>query len=251
MIATFALARVLPVLLLCCGVVVVFALAFRRRPLIGGVGAAIMVLFMLVAALFVARSANVAAVWPRAATWSQTHIIPKPSIPSDVSGLSQELAFLEEDVSPLVEEEPALVEGILENEHIAKAREIQRARCSLREAREEALVKRRAMKSSRETALLALTERSHVPPVAVEVRHAPKPREGFMRRVLGGGWHRTSFGTPRCILSSLLTAVVIASFLGVGYVFLDASTRGQFTWPLRIVAVVAFAAIYVAMSALR
>ena len=52
-------------------------------------------------------------------------------------------------------------------------------------------------------------------------------------------------------MSHLLTAVAIAAFLCVGYVFLDAGTRGHFTWRLRITAVVAFAAIWVAMASLR
>lgn len=53
------------------------------------------------------------------------------------------------------------------------------------------------------------------------------------------------------LLPSLLTALSIGAFLAVGYVFLDAGTRGQFTWPLRIASVVAFAAICVAVAALR
>lgn len=52
-------------------------------------------------------------------------------------------------------------------------------------------------------------------------------------------------------MSRLLTGVAIAAFLCVGYVFLDAATRGQFTWRLRIVAVVAFAAICVALQSLH
>ncbi len=52
-------------------------------------------------------------------------------------------------------------------------------------------------------------------------------------------------------MSHLLTAVAIAAFLCVGYVFLDAGTRGHFTWRLRITALVAFAAIWVAMASLR
>jgi len=230
---------------------VVFALASRRWPLFGGLGITIMVMCIVGAAFLGARSGHVAAVWPRAATWSQTHVIPGPSIPPDASGISHEFSQLEEDLPSVVVEEPVAVEGMLRNEHIAKAREIQRAKRRFREAREEALAEQRAKTSSHETALLALMERSHVPPVAVEIRHSPKQRKGFLRRVLGGGWCRTSFGTPRCILSSLLMATAIAAFLGVGYVFLDASTRGHFTWPLRIAAVAAFAAIYVAMSALR
>ena len=50
---------------------------------------------------------------------------------------------------------------------------------------------------------------------------------------------------------TVVMALAIAAFLGVGYVFLDAGTRGQFTWRLRIAAVVAFAAVCVAMASLR
>lgn len=59
------------------------------------------------------------------------------------------------------------------------------------------------------------------------------------------------FGGEDLQLYAAQGGAAIAAFLGVGYVFLDASTRGQFTWPLRLVAVVAFAAIYVAMASLR
>lgn len=56
---------------------------------------------------------------------------------------------------------------------------------------------------------------------------------------------------PDSPISSLLLAVMIGAFLCVGYVFLDASTRGQFTWPLRIASLAAFGAICVAMETLR
>lgn len=53
------------------------------------------------------------------------------------------------------------------------------------------------------------------------------------------------------ILHNILTALEIAAFLCVAYVFMDGATRGQFTWSLRLVSVVAFAAIYVALTSLR
>jgi hypothetical protein len=37
----------------------------------------------------------------------------------------------------------------------------------------------------------------------------------------------------------------------VGYAFLDAATRGHFTWRLRIVSIVAFLSFCAAMAALR
>lgn len=54
-----------------------------------------------------------------------------------------------------------------------------------------------------------------------------------LRRIVrhpDGGW----------IAGSLVTAFALAAFLYVGYLFLDAGTRGQFTWSLRIVSLVAF-----------
>ncbi len=243
MIATLALARVLPLLLLCCGVIVVFALAFRRRPLLGGVGITIMVICIVGAALSGARSGHVAAIWPRTMTWSHVHAVPGPSTVPDVSGISHGLPQLEGDLPPVVVDEPVIVKSI------PKKKRIQKTRLALREAREEALTHRQAMTFGDERAMLLLSE--HAPSASVEFRRSGKSRQGFLRRILGGSWCKTSCGAPRCILSSLLTAAVIAAFLAVGYVFLDASTRGHFTWPLRIVAVVAFAAIYVAMSALR
>lgn len=245
MIATFALARVLPLLLLCCGVIVVFALAFRRRPLIGGVGITVMVLCILVAALFGARSGHVAAIRPRTMTWSHVHAIPGPSIAPDASGISHELPQLEGALPPVVVQEPVIVGTGPDAESVRRAEE------AMRKAYEKAVAHQRTMTSGDETAMLLLSERSRAPSASVEFRRSDKSRQGFSRRILGGSWWKMSCGAPRCILSSLLTAAVIAAFLAVGYVFLDASTRGQFTWSLRIVALVAFAAIYVAMSALR
>jgi hypothetical protein len=50
---------------------------------------------------------------------------------------------------------------------------------------------------------------------------------------------------------TILTALAVAAFLYVGYVFLDAGTRGHFTWSLRLVSIVVFAAICAMMAALR
>lgn len=45
-----------------------------------------------------------------------------------------------------------------------------------------------------------------------------------------------------------LTAIAIAAFLYIGYILLDASTRGQFTWSLRIMSLLAFAILFGAVS---
>jgi len=50
---------------------------------------------------------------------------------------------------------------------------------------------------------------------------------------------------------NLVTALSIAAFLFVGYVFLDASTRGHFTWSLRILSMLVLVGVFVTMAALR
>jgi hypothetical protein len=59
-------------------------------------------------------------------------------------------------------------------------------------------------------------------------------------------------GKPaRALAFSLLSALAIGGFLGLGYVAFDSMTRGHFTWQLRILGVVAFLAMWLAASALR
>ncbi|MFQ5494002.1 MAG: hypothetical protein ACE5EX_01345, partial [Phycisphaerae bacterium] len=53
------------------------------------------------------------------------------------------------------------------------------------------------------------------------------------------------------VLGSLVTAAAIALLLYLGYLLLDASTRGHFTWPLRILSVVAFVTLFAAVVLLR
>ena len=50
---------------------------------------------------------------------------------------------------------------------------------------------------------------------------------------------------------TLLMGVAIAAFLYLSYLFLDAGTRGHFTWQLRVISVLAFVGICVAIAALR
>ncbi len=60
-----------------------------------------------------------------------------------------------------------------------------------------------------------------------------------------------SWVRPGSVLWSGVTAFAVAALLYLGYLFLDASTRGQFTWSLRIVAVFTFGALFAAISVLR
>lgn len=46
-------------------------------------------------------------------------------------------------------------------------------------------------------------------------------------------------------------ALIVVAFLYIGFLFLDAGTRGQFTWTLRVVSIVAFGVICAAVALLR
>lgn len=50
------------------------------------------------------------------------------------------------------------------------------------------------------------------------------------------------------IAGMLVMAFALAAFLFVGYLFLDAGTRGQFTWPLRLVSLVAFVLFFASLA---
>lgn len=100
------------------------------------------------------------------------------------------------------------------------------------------------------TSLLVLPPNHQVPAVAAGIpdrerlRHARKHHE-TERSAFSKGILRES------AVWSVMTAFAIAAFLYVGYLFLDASTRGHFTWTLRILSAFAFVAICIAMAALR
>ena len=66
-------------------------------------------------------------------------------------------------------------------------------------------------------------------------------------RVVDGVRHARPVG----LASSALMAFAMGAILYLGYIFLDASTRGHFTWSLRIVSVLTFAALCLAISVLR
>jgi len=50
---------------------------------------------------------------------------------------------------------------------------------------------------------------------------------------------------------SVITACAVAALMFVGYIVLDAGTRGHFTWPLRVLSVLCFGAIITTVVALR
>jgi len=53
------------------------------------------------------------------------------------------------------------------------------------------------------------------------------------------------------VVWSVITACAIAALMFVGYIMLDAGTRGHFTWPLRVLSVLCFGAIITTVVALR
>jgi len=53
------------------------------------------------------------------------------------------------------------------------------------------------------------------------------------------------------VLWTVVTACAIGALMFVGYIALDAGTRGQFTWPLRVLSVLCFGAIITTVVALR
>lgn len=84
--------------------------------------------------------------------------------------------------------------------------------------------------------------------LATITTNAGRSTERLHDRFAPHNFHRRTGSSPA---STALTAIAIAAFLAVGYVFFDAATRGQFTWRLRMFAVVAFAAICVALQYLH
>jgi hypothetical protein len=44
---------------------------------------------------------------------------------------------------------------------------------------------------------------------------------------------------------TIVSGIALAAMIYLAYLFLDAGTRGQFTWPLRVFSVVAFVGICV------
>ena len=48
-----------------------------------------------------------------------------------------------------------------------------------------------------------------------------------------------------------VAALIVVAFLYIGFLFLDAGTRGQFTWTLRVVSIVAFGVICAVVALLR
>ncbi len=83
--------------------------------------------------------------------------------------------------------------------------------------------------------------------VAIDHDHGTARLSILTERRLPGLLHRFS---PRVVWSAI-TACAIAALMFVGYIALDAGTRGHFTWPLRVLTVLCFGAIITTVVALR
>ena len=62
---------------------------------------------------------------------------------------------------------------------------------------------------------------------------------------------RTHRGTVAGIVGFAVAGLIVVAFLYIGYLFLDAGTRGQFSWTLRIASIVAFGVICAVVALLR
>ncbi len=231
----------IPLLLACCGVIVVFALLVPRRPIIAGFGIAFVVLVILLAARSLSHPGRSAAVWPR---FIQSHVprAPRPPDTIRLADLQRELAEIR----------------LLREEVTAGAR--QKAKEAYSKALEEASALgyeviladgKLALVASEDTGSRSVSAViSDWEGVKVHARERTRVRSPFRVRGHQARSHDEDVQHGG-VLWSVLTAVEIAAFLCVGYVFLDGATRGQFTWALRIASVAAFAAIWVAMASLR
>jgi hypothetical protein len=107
-----------------------------------------------------------------------------------------------------------------------------------------------AVISSDGESLVVLPPDSEGPPAIAEI-----PQSEASHRALEHYYSKLARRDPGIArgspIWSVATALVLAAFLFVGYILLDASTRGQFTWSLRILSALAFVAIVWAMAALR
>lgn len=179
------------------------------------------------------------------------------------AGLLVIAAFLRTRPStvPAVRSFERQVERLAERTEELVARNVDRARSRLGVARARR-AEGRAQGSTRETIdALAKARAEHpepvilpapIAPMIVEVPgdvaiqvHTQDAGHSIQGRVVTAA--RAS--TPRSALwGSVLTAVAIATLLYIGYILLDASTRGQFTWSLRILSILAFVVLFGAVS---
>ncbi len=222
------------VLLACAVPIVIFGLLVRKMPVISGLVIAAMVLCIIGAALSIGRPGPFAKVWP-GHVHRHVRVPPVPSLAPEIHLLEQRLSEVGRKGAKMAAQ-------------------------GLRHAVEVAL------EAEEELKIAFPFDDGPVLTVA-GVPDAPSPRMYVEVAQPGSVEIQTTLESlstnPRrsrvrhlpvslaLLLPSLLTALSIGAFLAVGYVFLDAGTRGQFTWSLRIASVVAFAAICVAISALR
>ncbi len=209
----------------CCGLMAMFGLLVQKRPVIAGLGIATVVLVMAAGVFWVVNPARFGEV-RRNVFRAHIPFVPKPPSPAEIK------------------------EKVTSHGSKIIGESLGEAKRAYRKAMEEA----RALGQVEvlldpESVPVAFAD-SAVPSVSVEVLKLEELeiliqiRDGQQPPGVRGVQHRG-------VLWSLLAAVEIAVFLCVGYVILDGSTRGQFTWPLRIASVLAFAAVCVAMASLR
>ena len=237
MMATFILTWPL-VLLACCWAIVLFILLLKlllkRRSIIAGLGVAIVVIAFVGVVLLRVGPGRFASVWPRSFRPHMLRQLAQPPAPPELAELEWRTAQIEEHRDEII------------------AAQMQEAEQEYLEASEKALAHHYALALSDDGAsVLVLPEDPSASSVSVEIREKKRAfRKKVRDFVRGAPFHDRALRHDG-VLASVVTALAIAAFLFLGYIFLDASTRGHFTWSLRILSVLVFVTICVAMAALR
>jgi hypothetical protein len=205
----------------------------QRHPVAGGLG--VLAVVSLVALFFVAPG-NLSRRVTMLPQFAGSRVLPPhlPPAPSEISEVKEYIAEMEEY-----------------RDHVV-AKSLEQAERTHREAQRKALAQGEALITSSPdgTSVLA-APLADAPPISVELHAKRKARHKWIERWTNVGSCKYLSTRSGGVLASLMTALAIAVFLYVGYVCLDASTRGHFTWSLRLLSIVVFAAVCVLMAALR
>ncbi len=95
---------------------------------------------------------------------------------------------------------------------------------------------------------------AHAKPREPKPTSAATKAKRFKQRVersVNRGMRQIQSPSVKRIIKLVLPAFVIASFLCIGYLLLDGATRGQLSWPLRIIAVILFGVLFATVAALK
>lgn len=213
------------ILVLCCGLLLaVLAVMTSQRPVVGGLAIAAMVL-MTLAAFFAARPRGLSPLRPGPLA---------PRIPRFVVPPSPDVGQIEQRVTELARRQ---------EEQVSKQIQDVWDRVDLVPTGERG-EERHVVLTARGRASAASAE------AGVHGEPTPSPRKELVRRLTRVTGLGHASGGNRTVWFTLLIGVAIAALLYMAYLFFDITTRGHFTWPLRVVSVLAFMVICVALMAI-